>query len=622
MTIQDAFNLAVQHHQAGRLGEAEPIYRQILQQVPNHPDTLHLLGMIAHQVGRNDAALELVSKAVAGEPNRAEFHGTQAMILAALNRTDDAIAGYQRSIALKPDLTAAHNNLGNLFTAQGRLDEATACFHRALEIQPGFPDALYNLGNLHKSAGRLDDAIAHYQLALKERPQWPAALNNLGVTFREQGRFDSALDCFTQAVRLAPQYVEALNNLADVLCETRNFEQAALACQRALSIQPKIPEAYNNLGNALCGLRRYDDAITAYRNSLALRPDFADAHDNLGNAYHLKGEIDQAICNHRTAIAVDPDHVSAHWNLALMLLMQGQFDAAWPEYQWRLKLPARKIGRREIPGPLWDGSDLNGRRVLIHDEQAFGDTLQFFRYVLRVAHRTSESGGGKIILACHAPLAGLLAAQPNIEQCIGIEPNAPLPSLPDYDVQIPLLSLPALFGGAPDGSPYIHADAEKSAKWKQRLSEWGDRKKVGLVWAGRDIPYADRSIPPAQLAPVLKNDRFTFVSLQTGPAALEAAKPMDGISIADFSAELNDFSDSAALMADLDLVITIDTAAAHLAGAMGKPTWVLLKRVPDWRWMMERTDSPWYPTMRLFRQKTAGDWSQPIADIAELLSSL
>jgi len=617
MTIPEAFNLAVQHHQAGRLAEAEPIYRQILQQFPNHPDTLHLLGMLGHQVGRNDAALELVAKAVALDPNRAEFHGTLASVFAALNRIDDAIAEYQKAITLKPDLAAAHNNLGNLFTDQGKLEEATACFRRALEVQPGFPDALYNLGNLHKSAGRLDDAIAHYQQALNQRPQWPAALNNLGVALREQGRFDSSSDCFSRAIQIAPQYAEALNNLADLYCQTRNFQQAALACQRINSFQPNVPETYNNIGNAFCGLNRYDDAIAAYRHGVALRPDYADAHDNLGNAYHLNGEIDQAICNHRTAIAVDPNHASAHWNFALMLLMQGQFDEGWPEFQWRLKLPARKTGRRQIPGPLWDGSDLNGRRLLIHDEQAFGDTLMFFRYVSQVKHR-----GGEVILACHAPLAGLLGAQPNIKQCIAMEPHAAPTSPPDYDVQISLLSLPALIGGFPDASPYIHADAEKSAKWKHRLSELSDRRKIGLVWAGREIPYADRSIPLAQLAPLFQSDRFTFVSLQTGEVAREAAQPKDGISITDFSSDLTDFSETAALMSNLDLVITIDTASAHLAGAMGRPAWVLLKRVPDWRWMLGRNDSPWYPTLRLFRQQIAGDWSGLIAEVTESLRSL
>jgi tetratricopeptide (TPR) repeat protein len=613
MTLQEAINIGLARHQAGKLAEAEAIYRQVLAQNPDHPDVLHLLGIVAQQVGRRDAALELFARAVSLAPQRAEFHGSLGLVLAELGRLPEAIKADREAITLNPDLAQAHNNLGNALAQAGEPEEAVQSFRRAMELAPQAADPPYNLANLFKTLGRMDDAIVQYRRALELRPQWPQAHNNLGIALKDRGLLIEAMECFKQAVSLAPDYAQAMSNLADTLCDLTRYDLAVPVCRRALELKPDLPETHNNLGNALCGLGQYDQAVIAYRHAIALRPDYAEAHNNLANAYHSKGDLEQALCIYRAAVAIRPDYPSAHWNIGLIHLMQGDYERGWPQYEWRLKL--KPPFRSEFLESRWDGSELNGRRILLYSEQAIGDIFQFFRYVPMVAQR-----GGRIVVAAQPELTRLLAMQNHVEQCVPLDAK----SLPQFDVQLSFGSLPGLFATRldtiPAAVPYIIPDPAAVEKWKSRVTAAaGDRRKIGFLWAGRSYPDPFRAAPLELFAAMGKTQGNWFCSLQKGEGAVQTPPPE--LELTNWTSELMDFADTAALMANLDLIITIDTSVAHLAGAMGKPTWVLLKAVPDWRWMLERSDCAWYPGMRLFRQPRHGDWQTPIQQIVQALSS-
>ncbi len=384
---------------------------------------------------------------------------------------------------------------------------------------------------------------------------------------------------------------------------------------RRIALEPSYAEAHSNLGNALASNGQFDDAIAAHRQAIALKPNYAEAHSNLGNALAGKGQLDSAIAAHRQAIALNPNLSEAHKNLALALLARNDFQEGWEEYEWRWKCKELPFPR-DSAQPQWDGSSLEGRTILLHAEQGFGDAIQFIRYLPMVAQR-----GGKIIIACQGELQRLF--QTMAEGCHIVVVG---PSPPAFDFHCPLLSLPRAFAttlaNIPNIVPYLQADAEDARRWQRRLADHCSIVKVGLVWAGKAAHKNDRnrSMKLARLAPLAQAPGVLFFSLQKGEAAVEGKTPPASLELIDWTEELKDFADTAALIANLDLVIAVDTAVAHLAGAMGKPVWTLLPFVPDWRWMLERKDSPWYPSMRLFRQPSLGDWDSVVTRVAEALS--
>jgi Tetratricopeptide repeat/Glycosyltransferase family 9 (heptosyltransferase) len=364
------------------------------------------------------------------------------------------------------------------------------------------------------------------------------------------------------------------------------------------------PESFYNLGNSLADNRQLDEAVTAYRQAIALRPDYLQAVANLGNALTRLGRYHEAIEIYERAIAINPDHPFAHFNMATVLLTLGNFERGWAEHEWRIKAAGSPTDWH-TKFPRWTGDDLNGRRILLHSEQGRGDTIQFVRYIPLIAQR-----GGRVVLGCPPELGRLLRNVSGVKQLIHGAP------LPQFDVHCPLPSLPLVFQTTlltiPSTVPYLTVDPTLSQRWRARLAD--DRRlKVGLAWAGSPTHGNDRnrSIMLMTLSPLLNIPGIRFFSLQVG-AAGEPARRLPASVITDFTNELTDFADTAALVEHLDLIISVDTAVAHLAGALGKAVWVLLPFVPDWRWMLDRDDSPWYPTMRLFRQARLGDWSVPM----------
>ena len=547
LTIDQAMQLAVQNHQAGRLAEAEEIYRRVLTQRPNHPEALHLLGVIAHQSGRLDAGIELI----------------------------------QRAIAINPDGAQYYNNLGNVLRDKGLSSEAVAVYRNAVRLKPDYPEAHYNLGVALRDRGLTDEAIAAFRNALSFGPEMAEVHNDLGSALREKGSLDESIAALREAIRLKPDLHKAYNNLANALHEKGQLDEAILALRRALQIKTDVAEVYNNLGNILRDRGLLDDAVTALRQSIQLKPEFAQAH------YHL----------------------------GIVLLLKGDYTEGWSEYEWRWRCKHFAAPRAGLRQSRWDGADLTGRTILLQADAGFGDTIQFIRYVPSVA-----ASGGKIVLECPPQLHRLLKNVSGIDRLISL--NQPLP---EFDVHCPLTSLPLALGATvkeiPATVPYLNAD-DLSKRWNERLAG-ADALNVGIVWAGSVHHSNDRnrSLSLALLGPLARNSGVTFYSLQKGKPADQILSPPQGMKLIDHATELNDFADTAALIANLDLVIAADTAVAHLAGALGKPVWVLLPYAPDWRWLLEREDSPWYPTMRLFRQKTWGDWPEVIERVAQALDT-
>ena len=426
----------------------------------------------------------------------------------------------------------------------------------------------------------------------------------LALQHRQAGQFAEAERIYRQVLTVNPNVIEAYNNLGVLLYDLGRFNEAVFAYQRAIQLNPGSSASYNNLGNALRRVGRFDDAMIAHRHAIVLDPRSDSAHYNLGNALTEQQRLSEAMASYRRSIEIQPEAADAHLSLAHALLLNGDFSEGWEEYEWRLKIRAPS----PPPSiPKWDGSPLDGKLILLQAEQGFGDTIQFVRYAPMVASR-----GGRVVLQCQRQVQRLLQTCAGIEQVIAIgEP------MPPSDVHCPMLSLPHLFKtdmkSIPAEIPYIHAVDDLIPQWREKFEAMPKRMRIGITWAGRPNSPGDhfRTINPAQLAPLLRNDRADFFSLQK-------SAPATGNWI-DWTNEIHDFADSAALIANLDLVITVDTAIAHLAGAMGKTVWLMLPFVPDWRWLLGRDESPWYPTMRIFRQRSIGDWPGVIADVIAAL---
>jgi tetratricopeptide (TPR) repeat protein len=650
VTLQQQLKSGISHHQAGRLAEAERIYRQVLAQHPDHADALNLLGVLVGQAGRRDAAVELIRRAIRIKPDYAEAHGNLGIALKDKGQLDEAIAAYRHAIALRPNYTEAYYNLGNALKGKGQLDEAIAAYRQAIALRPNFPEAHCNLGIALKDKGRFDEAIAAYRRAIALRPNYAEAHCNLASALKDTGQLDEAITAYRQAISLRPNFAEAYSNLGNALTDrgqldeaiaafrqaiTLNpnlpaaqsnlgialtdrghLDEAIAACRQAIALRPNYAEAHYNLGNALAGKGQLDEAVAAFRQAIALNPNIPEAHSNLGNALRDKGQLDEAIAACCQAIALRPNYAEAHNNLSFALLARGDFQRGWEEYEWRSKCKDFPSRPRNFTQPQWDGSSLEARTLLLHTEQGFGDAIQFIRYVPLVAQR-----GGRIIVECQAQLQRLF--QNMAGRCQIVAEGQPLPG---FDLRCSLLSLPRIFrttlDNIPQIVPYLSPEPALVDAWSRTLGAPDGQLRVGLAWAGNPRFKGDRtrSLNLQQLAPLAATEGVKFYGVQKGPAGEQAKKPPVGLELVDLGPELNDFADTAAVMSLMDLIITTDTSVPHLAGALGRSVWVMLQLVPDFRWLRDRTDSPWYPTMRLFRQPSRGDWDSVITRVADALS--
>jgi tetratricopeptide (TPR) repeat protein len=494
------------------------------------------------------------------------------------------------------------NRLVNLYN-QGELLDVVG---QAQSLTEQYPEAfiIWNiLGAAASQIGLLDKAIAAFQRVIAIKPDYAEAYNNMGNTLKDQGRLDEAVASFNKALSLKPDYVEAYSNMGIALEEQGKLEEAIASYNKALSLMPDYVEAYNNMGNALKDQGKLEEAIASYEKAVSLKPDYAEAYNNMGSALQDQGKLDEAVVAFNKALSVKPDYAEAYHKLFFPYLLQGNLDKGFRLSEWRMKKDKPTV-RLPRTGFIWDGkTSLKGKSFFIYEEQGLGDIIQFCRCLPLL-----EQKGAKVTFKLKSKLHKLLKT---LESDAFITDQ--LPNEEKIDFEAPLMSLPHLFGTdldtIPSTNPYLYADHEKTKTWGERLR--GDKFKIGICWQGSKAKVdIGRSFPLSLFEGISKTPNVELISLHKG----EGESQIAGISFdlttlgADLDIGDDAFLDTAAVMMNCDLIITSDTAVAHLAGALGCQTWVALKHIPDWRWLLNRSDSPWYPSMTLYRQKISGDW--------------
>lgn len=574
------FALGTQLAQQGRLAEAETVLAELAAARPKIPEVQFNLALVRERSGRFAEAAEAYRAYVALRPrDPAGLVSLAAMLRHGAGELDEAERLLRRAVAAAPESAEAHAELGLTRFRRGRMAEAAEALRRAVALDPRHFDALNNLGLVLDALSRREEAEAMLRRAIAAAPARGAAVTNLAALLRVDKRPAAAEAVLRAALPRHEKYPGVLRELGIAVEQQQRPEEALALYERAASLDPADADSRECLGSVLLSLGRYAEAGAAYEAALTLHPDSADAHFSLG----------------------------------CIRLLQGDFARGWSEHEWRLKLPRHTAALEPIPGPRWTGAPLEGRRILLHREQGSGDTIQFARYVPLVA-----AAGGEVVLSVYPPLRRLLSRLPGVAETV--TPACPPPR---YDLQAMLGSLPLLLGvTAPAAAGYLTADSGLAEDWARRLGP-RLRPRVGLVWAGSPTHDNDatRSIDLAELAPILAVEGVDFISLQVGERAADIAAAGLGGRIRDIARELGDYADTAAALTQIDLVVSVDTSVVHLAGALGRPCWVLLPFVPDWRWLLDRSDSPWYRSLRLFRQRRRGDWTSVVGEAAAALAT-
>lgn len=679
--LQKAFAL----HQKGDFPAAERLYQAVLQATPGNFDALHLLGVLHAQTGRLARAAELLGAAVSARPNEAaaqfnlgstlrrlarpaealecfdtaialdaryaDAHFGRANALGELGRPADALAGYDRVIALKPDHADALKRRATTLQALGRPAEALGSVDRVLALKGGRADlyrlrgmlladlqrpqealqsydqavaldphdgeSFSNRGNLLRDLGHLDESLASHDRAVAARPDRAELLSNRGVTLAALARFKEALADYDRALSIQRDFAAAHVNRGAALRQMERLDEALASYDRAIALSPTLAAAHDNRGVVLRHLDRLDEALASHDAAIALAPDYAEAHSNRGVTLQELQRFDEALAGYERTLALRPDEREAGWNKAQLLLLRGDYARGWPLYEQRRRKPEfPSVGDPAVP--LWRSDvSLAGKAVLVHWEQGLGDTIQFCRYLPLL-----RAQAGRILFAPQRPLMGLMRGLgADIEIVDPADPPAP------YELRLPLISLPLVLGATtiPAEVPYLRAEPDRVERWRRRLAGAGLR--VGVCWQGnRSAIDRGRSFPLAELEGLSQVPGVRLISLQKGDGAAQLDDLPHALRIEtlgeDFDCGPDAFLDSAAVLTLCDLVVTSDTAIAHLAGALGVRAWVALKAVPDWRWLLGRRDSPWYPTLRLFRQDSPGEWGPVFREIAAELKGL
>jgi tetratricopeptide (TPR) repeat protein len=528
-------------------------------------------------------------------------------------RLSEAEQAYRQVIdsAQTPAQSAdGHDGLAAVFQDQGKIDDAIAASRRAAELLAD-PNHAYALASTLLKMGRTADALEVFKFVTTLKPDFAEAHGHIGAIFLAKENFSDAIASYQAAVEAQPQSAHLYCNLAIALTRGGDEDAALTAAQRAIDLKPDLPEAHNALGTLWKNRRRPADALAEFVKAARLNPNFAEAINNIGSILEQLNRLDEAEKHFQRAVELNPASPTLHENFACNLLLRGDFVRGWQHYEWRRAAPGNP-SNRNLGRPQWDGSPLAGQTILLYAEQGVGDTIQFSRYIPLVRDR-----GGKVIVECQSSIASLIKQIDGAEETI--EQGQPLPQ---FDCSAPLLSLPLIFGttlyNVPHNVPYIIPDPARLQIWAEKIPPSPKTLRVGLTWAGNPRYRNDRirSCPPGLLEPLAQIPNVKFFSLQKE----RSANPPESLHLIDLTADLTDFTETAAMISQLDLVITVDTAIAHLAGALAKPTWLMLPQVPDWRWLTDRADSPWYPTLKLFRQTTAGDWADVIGRVAIALT--
>ncbi len=619
-------NFAGALSQLGRYAEAVSYYDCALALKPDMPEAHRGRGSALMLQGQFEAALGSLERAAALAPQDDQTQNTLGVALERANRMEQAHEAFRRAISLNPNNAQAHHNLGLLEASLGRHAQALAAIDRALALQPNDPAVSHNRGLALFQLERFAEALVSFDRALERMPQSAPTLLLRGKALLMLARPTEALESFDRVLAQAPDDFDANFQRGRTLVLLDRLAESVASFDKAIARKPDSAEAVNNRGAVLVRMFEPAEALPDFERATALNPGYVDAYVNAGNALKGLARFPEALEKFDRALSIRPDDLTATWSKAVVKLTLGEFREGWPLYESRLLLEPARSAQRRFDVPRWTGTEpLAARTLLVHAEQGLGDTLQFARYIHAV-----EALGANLIFEVQPALKRLLAS-------LGMRGTllARGEPLPPFDYHIPLLSLPLALNtdidSIPGGVPYLHVDADALRTWSSRLAALPGLK-VGINWHGN--PEAEklsalqaRSFPLAAMAPLARIEGVSLVSLQKGAGA----EQREQVEFSDSVAQLTDpgymgpdelATETAAILRGLDLLITADTALAHLAGALGVPVWLALQFVPDWRWHMDRTDSPWYPTMRLFRQRTPGDWPELFDRMATELATL
>jgi tetratricopeptide (TPR) repeat protein len=662
---------ALEFHQSDRIDESLSLLRELLHLYPDQFQLLTRAGTLFIRMGRTEEGLAALEKSLQINPSQIEALSHYANGLGMAGRFKDALSVYDRAIALQPSHVPVHINRGITLENSGRWADSLASYSRALALQPDHAVALVRRGVLFYKFRRLEEALTDFDRAVAVDPRNVEAHYNRGNTLCALKRFEESLESYDRALILNRDNAETHNNKGVVLQQLQRFEEALASFDRSIALQSDLAEVHFNRAVVLRALGRWDAAVDAYNRVLALNPHHVQALNNRGSALRTLGHLEEAFEDFKRATFLKPESVEAHNNLGIVLrelhrfdealacynraislqpneegtqplgetvvnhdpaaqrtyaytrfnkslleLLLGDFEHGWRDYEWRWKSEQEK-DRRFFAQPLWLGDKpLEGKVILIHAEQGYGDTIQFCRYIPMI-----EKLGAHVILVIPKEVAPLLSTLPGKRVLV-----YKAETLPAFDFHCPMMSLPLAFKTAletiPAETPYLSADPRKREVWREKLGIPA-QPRVGLVWSGKSTHKNDRnrSIPLKVLAPLFDLP-FEFHSLQKEYDASEEEALRGFGNLRDHHKDLGDFSDTAALASEMDLVISVDTSTAHLAGAMGKPVWVLLPHIPDFRWLLDRSDSPWYPTATLLRQPARGDWGSVVSEVVTKLARL
>jgi tetratricopeptide (TPR) repeat protein/glycosyltransferase involved in cell wall biosynthesis len=607
---------AIAHHQAGQFADAEKLYEQILAYQPENTIVLNLLGTLACQTDRLELGIAKIQAALEINPNYVDANFNLGNAIRESGDLESALRQYQKTISLKPDHIEAYRSLGQVLGKQSKFQEAISNFQRAIALNPSYTEAYFDLAVTLYEQEDFEGAIAAYQKLITIAPNHFEVHNCLGVALERNGNSDEAIANFHQAIAINPNHAETYNNLGLALYNRGEFDLAISNYQKAIVLKPSLVGAYNNLGIVLNEMGKLDEAINNFRAALAIEPNYAEARYGLGAAHYEMGKLVEAINIFREAILIKPNYADAHFSFGAAHLSIGDFERGFSEYEWRLR-GKNRVTLPSFTQPQWDGEDLNDKSILIQPEQGLGDQIQFVRYAPLIQER-----GGRIILVCDRLLLELFKTTKGIHELLTV--GDPLPI---FDVWVPIMSLPRILGTTletiPNCVPYLFSSNANLFNLDREFPSYDRKLKVGLVWSSKPNhpTSARRSCPLNLLIQLLEIPNIKFYSLQkeASNSDWEILRQMAG-RVTNLRQHLHDFAATAAIIDKLDLVITVDTAVAHLAGAMGKPVWVMLTFVPDWRWMLEGEDSIWYPTMRLFRQQQIGNWVEVVSRVGQALA--
>ncbi len=608
---------AIESIQRGEFGKAEKILLQITAREPKNFNASHMLGIVSTELNKFEQAEKFFKTSLSINVRHPALYKNYGFFLTRAKQFDKAIEQFNIALRLFPNFAAVYSDRGNALEKLGKLDEAIADYNRAIALAPGIFGFYNNRGGAFLRKKQVSQALSDFKRAIELAPNFADAHCGHGNVLVDLKHYEEALAAYDNALSLKPDLENAWLGRGNAFVGLKRYDDALAAYSKALSFEPALESAWLGRGNVFCDLKRSDEAFAAYDKALALKPDLAEAWLGRGNVFRELKRFDEAFAAYDKALALEPACAQAHYNEGLLRLSLGEMESGWRKCEYRWETQQYSAGKRNFLQPLWLGdSNIKDKIILLHAEQGLGDTLLACRYIPKVA-----ALGAQVILEVQSPLKSLLRGFEGVSMLIGRGEE-----IPHFDIHCPLMSLPLAFQTTietiPSAVPYISVRKNAVEKWRAKLS--AQKLKVGIAWAGNPVfgGDRDRSILLKNILPVTRIDGIEYCSLQKdlrhGDEELLNANPY----VVRVDKEINDFQDTAAIMMCLDLVISSDTSIVNLAGALGRPVWVLLPFMSDWRWLLDRDDTPLYPTARLFRQANAGDWRTVVGDVCTALRQL